>query len=276
MVCLRGTWSLKAELPRQSDSATGFSLLQPWRDLRIAWVNKNFRQTIGTKLSFGAAAGTYTALGLYLGTYFWEFSADQLALLVAPMFLGTVFAFAILGHIGKRVDKPRMISSICLIFTVNSIWFVAARLLHWLPDNGHPLILLLQMLQIMVAVFCVAGLQMLGASLLADILDEQEVKIGQRQEGVFFAASAFVYKATTGLGTLVAGLVIDASGLQAGAEPGTVPETVLAALGGFSVLIYTLCGLGAWLFALRVRLSRDKLHRIQSELGRASTVNSVS
>ena len=51
--------------------------------------------------------------------------------------------------------------------------------------------------------------QILGASLLADIVDEQELKTGKRQEAAVFAAGAFVQKATTGAGGLIAGIVIE-------------------------------------------------------------------
>ncbi len=271
IICLWGTRTTIEQLPKGKPSQVPFTLLQPLRDLLTAWHNANFRKTIGTKLAFGVAGGTYTALGLYLGTYFWEFSPEQMAGLVMPTFLATVTAFAVLGHLNHRIDKPRMISCVCIIFTINSIWFVAARLLGFLPDNGHPIIYPLQLVQVFVAVFSVAGLQILGASLLADILDEQELKTGQRQEGVFFAASAFVLKATTGMGALLAGIVIDLAGLTPGIQPGAVYPVVLNSLGVFSLLAFTSCGLVAWLCALRVRLSRKQVSEIQAQLNNGTS-----
>ena len=46
-------------------------------------------------------------------------------------------------------------------------------------------------------------------SMVAAIVDEQELKTGRRQEGVFFAAVSFAGKATSGLGGLVAGIGLD-------------------------------------------------------------------
>jgi GPH family glycoside/pentoside/hexuronide:cation symporter len=266
IVCLWGTRTTIEQLPKAKPSQGAFTLLQPLRDLLTAWHNANFRKTIGTKLAFGTAGGIFTALNLYLGTYFWEFSPQQMAGLVLPTFLATVTAFAALGRISKHIDKPRLISAACLICAINSIWFIAARLLGFLPDNGHPIIYPLQMLQTFVFVFSLVGLQILGASLLADILDEQELKTGQRQEGVFFAASAFVLKATSGMGALLAGIVIDLAGLTPGLQPGAVSAVVLNSLGVFSLLAFTSCGLIAWLCALRVRLSRRRVREIQQQL----------
>ena len=54
---------------------------------------------------------------------------------------------------------------------------------------------------------------------------------GRRREGVIFAAESFSWKALTGLGPLLAGLVIDAVGLQPGAAPGEVAASTVTALG---------------------------------------------
>jgi GPH family glycoside/pentoside/hexuronide:cation symporter len=266
LICLWGTRSTIAFLPQPEGTPETFSISQPFRDLLTALNNENFRRTIGTKLGFGICAGTYVAMGLYIGTYFWEFSADQLAGLVIPTFLATITAFAVLKRVGQRWDKPRLISAICMAFTVNAGWFIGARLLGLLPDNGHFIIYPLQALHTYISVFLIIGLQVLGASLLADILDEQQLKTGLRQEGVFFAASAFVLKATTGVGSFVAGVIIDLSGLPPGAEPGTVADFTLLVMGlcvggGMSAM-----GLLAWFAATKVRLSRDKLARIRLQL----------
>ena len=101
---------------------------------------------------------------------------------------------------------------------------------------------------------------------MADILDEQQLKTGLRQEGVFFAAATFIYKTTTGLGIFVAGVVIDLAGLQAGAEPGTVPDDVLTLLGWYTTIGIGACGLVAWWFARGVRLSRDNVMAIKQQL----------
>jgi len=47
------------------------------------------------------------------------------------------------------------------------------------------------------------------SSMVADIVDEHELKTGKRQEGVFFASVSFSGKFTTGIGSVVAGLTLD-------------------------------------------------------------------
>jgi len=42
----------------------------------------------------------------------------------------------------------------------------------------------------------------------ADIIEENEVKTGHREEGIFFAANIFVRKCATGLGVLLTSMIL--------------------------------------------------------------------
>jgi Na+/melibiose symporter-like transporter len=68
-------------------------------------------------------------------------------------------------------------------------------------------------------------------SMLADIVDEQELATGKRKEGVVFAAAFFSAKFMGAFGYLIAGPFLDLIGLQAGAQPGEVSSTVTWGLG---------------------------------------------
>jgi GPH family glycoside/pentoside/hexuronide:cation symporter len=76
IVCVVGTSSV---IPRLATAAAGhlFSWRDPFNDVKLAFKNRNFRVSMGANLAFGMATGVYTTLSLYLGTYFWEFSAAQ-------------------------------------------------------------------------------------------------------------------------------------------------------------------------------------------------------
>src|SRR3546814_20708569 len=64
-------------------------------------------------------------------------------------------------------------------------------------------------------------------SMVADVVEDQQVKTGVRSEGVLFAANGLVPKFTTGIGAFIAGALISAVGFPVKAMPGTVdPEIV--------------------------------------------------
>ena len=102
--------------------------------------------------------------------------------------------------------------------------------------------------------------------MLADILDEQELLTQRRQEVVFFAAGAFVQKATTGLGALVAGVVIDIVGLKPGSAPGSIETSVLQSLGWFTVILTGSMAFLALVFYRRIHMTREQHLRVTQQL----------
>ena len=264
--CIWGTRTVISRLPKCNPNATPFNLAKPFRDVRIAFGNAHFRLTTGAGLAFGMAAGIYATLSLYLGTYFWEFSSDQLAGMVVPSALGTLLAFMLLGRLGRHFNKPPMLCVASLVLAVNSVSLIGARLLGLLPANGDPLIYTLFLVSTFIAVFAIVTLGVVSASLIADILDEQELKTQQRQEGVFFAAGAFIAKATTGLGALMAGLVIDLVGIKPETLPGTIDLSVLQSLGLFTLVLTGGMALLASVFFNQIAMTREDHARIQRQL----------
>ena len=256
LFCVWGTRTVIPRLPVAPSDQPPFHWLQPLADFRSALGNRNFRYKMGASLIFGMVAGVYFTLSLYFATYFWEFSSNQLAGMVAPTALGTLIAFLFLGRLGQRFDKPVLLSAGAVIIAVNAFWLIGARLFGLLPENGHPLIYLLALLSTGISTFAIVGLQAISVSLIADILDEHELATHRRQEGTFFAAGTFIAKATTGMGTLLAGVVIDMTGIQPGAAPGSVSQPVLQSLGWFTLAI--VCGLSlvAFWFYNQIRLGR--------------------
>lgn len=266
VICVWGTWSVIPRLPQSSQGDEPFSFIQPFRDAKVAFGNNNFRLCMFAALAFGMSAGIYTTLSIYLGTYFWEFSADQLAGLVVPIALATLVAFVVLGRLGQRYEKPSMMAAASIVLAFNTVVILGARLIGVLPENGHPAIYTLVLLSTGIGVFAIVMLQVATASLLADILDEHELLTGRRQEGVFFAAGAFVLKATTGLGALVAGMIIDLVGLVPGSTPGLVAQPVLQSLGWFTLILTSSMALIAFLFYRRIHMTREDHLSVKTQL----------
>lgn len=273
VICIVGTRSVIPNLPKRGESDAAFSLKHFLSEMKLAWGLHNFRLKLGASLAFGAAAGVYTTLSLYMGTYFWEFSAEQLAGLVAPAVVATIIAFVTLNRLGARFDKHRLLCAASLLMGFNMFWMVGLRLFGLLPENGHAILYPLMLSTSFIGVYCVIAVQVLSVSLIADLVDEQELKTHTRQEGIYFAASMFINKATTGLGALIGGIIIDLAGVQAGAEPGAVSESILNSLGGFYTGVISGFSIVAYVFYKRINLGRAKLQEVQEQLRHARTAS---
>jgi Na+/melibiose symporter-like transporter len=93
--------------------------------------------------------------------------------------------------------------------------------------------------------------------MIADVAEDSELRTGRRQEGLFFAALAFVNKAVTGAGIFVTSMLIAAIHFPAGARPGTIPADIVRNLGlVFVPALAILYGL-AVLLLFGYRISRE-------------------
>ena len=266
LVCLWGTRTVIPRLPVAPAGHPRFHFSQPITDFREALGNRNFRYKMGASLTFGMVAGVYFTLSLYLATYFWGFSSNQMAGLLLPTALGAILAFASLGSLGQRFDKPVQLRAAAIAIAINVCWMLGARLVGLLPENGHPLIYPLYMLTTCISTYLIFTLQAVSVSLIADILDEHELATGRRQEGTFFAAGTFIAKATTGVGTMLGGVVIDLAGVETGSVPGSLGHSVLQSLGWFTIAIVASLSLVACWFYSGIRLGRAEHGRILQEL----------
>jgi GPH family glycoside/pentoside/hexuronide:cation symporter len=78
----------------------------------------------------------------------------------------------------------------------------------------------------------ISGSMTIGASIpvtamIADVVEDSEIKTGRRNEGLFFAGNSFLAKAVTGLGLLGSGLLLWVSGFPTAAIPGKVDPAIV-------------------------------------------------
>jgi glycoside/pentoside/hexuronide:cation symporter, GPH family len=195
-----------------------------------------FRQTLATRSFFalfgagifgGMGAGITIALTVYFNTYFWQLSSEQMSLLAVLNFVSAAVAFAVTAGLSVRYGKRKAAIGAALIVIIFGPAPIILRVLGLFPANGSPMLMptLAVINTILVALFIVASI--LITSMLADVVEESEVKTGRRSEGVFFAANAFVQKSVSGIGIFASTLLLNAIDFPRGAQPGEVaPETV--------------------------------------------------
>ena len=107
------------------------------------------------------------------------------------------------------------------------------------------------------------------ASMVADIVDEQELETGLRQEGVFSAGITFAGKATTSLGLIIGGMLLDLFiRFPRGVEPGAVHPDILFLLAFSDGIAVPLLNLIPFMLLLGYSLTSTRLDDIQTELRR--------
>jgi Na+/melibiose symporter-like transporter len=92
-------------------------------------------------------------------------------------------------------------------------------------------------------------------SCIADIADENELRFGERQQGILYSTRTLFIKLDQALGTALAGWALALIGFPIHAQIGHVSAQTLEALGWCFVLAGVPALVGVWFFA-RYRLDR--------------------
>jgi Na+/melibiose symporter-like transporter len=204
-----GTHKEIRRLPQVVGEREPFRFFGVLRETRIALGNANFRAVFFAVLTSFVMNGVNVALNLFMFTFFWELEATDLQLVLIIYPLGVLLGVPFTKYFHRLFDKKPVIVFGMAWWASLQLLPVTLRLLGFFPDNdAWTLVYALAGIAFIQGVGVSMGTVTFG-SMVADIVDEQELKTGRRQEGIFFAAVSFAGKATSGLGGLVAGVGLD-------------------------------------------------------------------
>ena len=199
---------------------------QVLREMRESLSNRSFLFLLAATITSALATGLGASLNNYFNTFFWGFSAAQISLLTLGVFMSAIMALPATPMLSRRFGKRKT----AIVFTILSMVFglgpLFLRLLGVMPPNGSPVLLpIIFCTAIITTTFIIISTTM-GSSMVADVVEEAELKTGRRSEGLFFAAAAFIQKATSGFGILAASMLITAIGLTPHSSPATLSPDV--------------------------------------------------
>lgn len=244
-------------------------LLPPKRDITLRTVfseifetlgNRSFAAVFGATMLGAVATGLSASLSFYFSAYFWGFSPQQIGLITASVFISAIIGAVIAPIATRRIGKRRGAIVIGLIAGLILPVPIVLRLFGVLPENGDPSLFWLVLIVTMIDVGLIICFQILGSAMLADLVEQAELKTGRRSEGLFFAAATFIRKAVQGLGVIAASLVLTLAQFPKGASPDQVPPSSLWQLGAW----YVPAILALWLLMIAV-ISTYRLSRADHE-----------
>ena len=216
---------------RQPAEKSRFSARGIFDDLMKTLKNRNFLLLFVGLLFSHTLTGTLEAMRIYLTTYFWGFTPEDLKW-YALAGGGALAALFVIPALNRRFDKRNLLIATMTISIFDGFTFISLRFLGILPENGDPLLLHILVANEVFRGFVTVIIGTMFISMVADTLDEQELDTGLRQEGVFSAAIGFSGKAISGFGILIAGLLLDlVIGFPQGSRPDTLADGVVVRLG---------------------------------------------
>ncbi len=277
LVLLTSSWATRSRIPYLKQVARDeqhFDARRFLRDVGRTLTNRNY-----VVLLFGLAfaslmSGVRLGLAIYVNSYYWRLSNDQIGLFVIASFAGYLFAALVVTRLHDRLDKRWTGALSLLVYCVGP---VLPLLLGWwgVLTPGTP-----GLLWILIGF---ALLQHLPYSLmtttiysaLADIADELELRHGMRQEGILYSTRTFFARVDQALGTALAGWVLGLIAFPAHATPGAVGQPVLDSL-VVALLLSTIPGLIAAGFYAMLRVTRATHDATRAALDARLTANATA
>lgn len=253
-------------LPQVPENTLGIAPRAMLAELLEVLRNRNYLMLLLGLLFLAITIGTRATIEMHMNTYFWELLPRDLAWFPVGSGLGFILAFVLIKPMHERFDKRGTAVGAVVLLAFFATAPVAGRFLGMMPGNEHAALLPLLIFFSGAGYCTLAVLNISVMSMLADIADQHELKSGNRREGMFYSARTFFSKATTALGALVGGIAIDIIEFPAGAEPGTVPQTMLTQLGLLDGPIAVIPGIIAIYFYSRYTITRREHAEIRSAL----------
>jgi Na+/melibiose symporter-like transporter len=217
LISAAGTQKEVRYLPRASESRGGNIANRLLGEILDAFTSPHFRWLFAGVLIIFVMVGVNNALDLYMSEFFWALEGLQIQLLLLAAPVGLIAGAPLTRLIHARWDKKPALIGGTSGWAVLQILPVGLRLAESFPENGSdwllPALAGLKFLQGMIVVQALVSF----GSMMADVVDEHELRTSRRQEGIFFGAVSFSGKGSSGLGTMVAGVGLDLIGWQAGA-----------------------------------------------------------
>jgi len=203
------------------------SLGQMVREIGSVFANPSLLVLVGANILGGTGLGISTALQNYFYVDFWGMDPQQIAFLVPGGLIASLLGISIAPRISLKFGKKRAMLGLLALSVFVGMVPIGGRLLGIMPPNGSPLIFWILFVDyIVTATVGMIGIVIL-TSMVADVVEDQQVRTGIRSEGVLFAANGLVPKFTVGLGAFVAGILLSLVHFPTKAAPGTVDPQIV-------------------------------------------------
>jgi Na+/melibiose symporter-like transporter len=193
--------------------------------------NRSFIAMALASMFVAVGVGARNGLEIYFGLYFWQLRQVELAGLATMSVIGGFIGVFTAPMVGRWLGKKWGAIATFIAAVAVHITPVSLRLLGLAPANGTPELLWLLYGEEIVNATLAGIIAILLASLIADVVEDAEVKTGRRSEGLLLSANNLLRKAVQSGGVLVATTVLHLIGFPEKAERDEVPPDVLRNLG---------------------------------------------
>lgn len=239
--------------------------------------NRAFVIATLTGMFIAVAAGSKNGLEIYFALYFWELTQSQLAMLTVVGVAGSLGGVAIAPHVARALGKKRGAILMFASALAVGITPITLRLFGLMPPNGTDLLYWILIAETFLNSGMAVATGVMLVAMVADVVEDAEVKTGRRSEGLLMSADNLFKKAVSGVGILIAGAVLSLVAFPEGAQRSQVDPDILQNMGLVYLPIVTLLyGLGIVclsLFNIDKAKHEENLRKLEEVAARTETAS---
>jgi len=169
------------------------------------FLNKSFRYVAFAFMFTNIASALVANTGLHVFTYTFSLSSQQIALIVGIQLFVSILSQPVWSLASKKFDKkPSMILGIILCIISSLLFLILVFMKAHIMGNGFYFIPFA-----VLAGFGTGGLFTLPFSMIADVIDLDELNTGKRAEGSYYGCLTLFYKLSQSITLLLIGFVLD-------------------------------------------------------------------
>ncbi len=226
------------------------------RNLVQTYSSPSILVLIASAMFLAAGSGLTNAIWVYLYSYYWHCSSEQVNLVQVTYLCAAILALLATPRLARGRDKRRLTLQVAGLFWLGTATPYALNAAGLLPDMTGPWKMPVLMTHALVDGVLFNALMALMFSLLADVVEESLLRTGRREEGLILASQTLISKASSALGTWFAALVLTAVHFPSGLPPGDVPAPVLFDLAVWYVALMWTVGAISVAFLTRYGITR--------------------
>lgn len=243
----------------------GFSLKPLAAEFRRIFLNREFRAVSFSYMFNNIASALLANMGLHVFTFTFFFDSQQIAAVIGVQFAVSILAQPFWYRISRRLDKKPTMNIGILIALVSVVVFtvlvlfreqVQGNVLYFLPFAA-------------LAGFGTSGLFTLPLSMMADVVDQDELISGERVEGSFYGLLTMFYKLSQSITLLLIGWVLEVVGFDAALSAQS--DFTATSMGLFIGLGSALGFMASFLSISRYRLTKENIQQIQADVASQET-----
>lgn len=232
--------------------------LPPWAAFRETVKNRSFQMVVGLYLFSWTTASMMAVVLVYFANYY-LLLPDQANYYVLAAQGSAILFIPLVVLMAYRLDKRRT-------FMINNgLWLVLLLFLFGVRPEQAGLVYLLAGL----AGLGIATVYVIPWAMIPDIIEDDELKTGQRREGSYYALVSFFQKLGTGAVLWVMGQIFEWAGYINPTADGVLPvqpDTAVLAIRLFMSLVPAALLFVAIAFAWKYPLTREKHRSLLEQL----------